>query len=334
MKHEFETSKQDVQFDVCGIGNAIVDVLALVEDDFITTHAMPRGGMQLVDTQQAETIYDAMSNCTECSGGSVANTMAGMASLGARVAFMGRVHDDELGKIFRHDMRSVGVAFDTPAVGEGKPTARCLICVTPDAERTMNTFIGACAEMTPQDIDEVRIKASGIVYVEGYLWDQPAAKAAIRHGIQTAKIANRKVALSLSDLFCVERHRGEFNEIIHQFVDVLFANEAEILALTQLEDVKEAALQVGKNVRILAVTLGGRGVLVVCDGEIIHVTADALDVVIDTTGAGDLFAAGFLYGLTQGWKLDACAELGNRCAGEIIQQIGARSQHSLKLLVA
>lgn len=260
--------------------------------------------------------------------------MAGLASLGSRAAFMGRVHHDELGKIFRHDLKSIGVAFDTVPAQQGKPTARCMICVTPDAERTMNTFIGACAEMTPEDIDDARIKASGLVYVEGYLWDQPQAKAAIRHGVQTAKIAGRKVALSLSDLFCVERHREEFKEIIHQFVDVLFANEAEILALTQKDTVEEAAQAIAPSVRLLAVTLGARGVLMAHEGDMIHAEADYIDNVVDTTGAGDLFAAGFLHGLTQDMLLDECASLGNRCAGEIIQQVGARPQISLKSLVA
>lgn len=335
MRTEFKTVDVDgLEFDVCGIGNAIVDVLAQVEDDFIASETMLKGGMQLIDTDRAEDLYNKMSGCTVCSGGSVANTMAGLASLGARVSYMGRVHDDELGHMFRHDMRVSGVAFDTPAAQSGKPTARCLICVTPDAERTMNTYIGACAEIEPRDIDDARIKASGVIYIEGYLWDQPAAKDAIRHAIQTAKIAGRKVALSLSDLFCVERHRAEFNQIIHEYVDVLFANESELLALAEMSDVKQAAKLVGEKVHVLAVTQGMQGVLVVADGEVLHYPADIIDNVVDTTGAGDLFAAGFLFGLTQGESFADCADLGNCCAGVIIQQMGARAPHPLLELVA
>jgi sugar/nucleoside kinase (ribokinase family) len=335
MRSEFKTiDVAGIEFDVCGIGNAIVDVLAQVDESFIISQQMHKGGMQLIDTVRAEYLYDSMSGCTVCSGGSVANTMAGLASLGARVAYMGRVHDDQLGQMFRHDMRSCGVAFDTRAAQQGKPTARCLICVTPDAERTMNTYIGACAELDPSDIDEERIKASGIIYIEGYLWDQPAAKDAIRHAIQTAKIAGRKVALSLSDLFCVERHREEFNQIIHEYVDVLFANESELLALAQLSDVKQAAKLIGARVRVLVVTQGAQGVLVVSDGVTAHYHADVIDEVVDTTGAGDLFAAGFLFGLTQGESLADCADIGNCCAGVIIQQMGARASQPLAALVA
>jgi len=331
---EFKTTGvAGITYDVCGIGNAIVDVLAQVDDAFVSAEKMPKGSMQLIDTDVAEDLYQKLSGCTVCSGGSVANTMAALASLGARAAYMGRVHDDELGHMFRHDMRSTGVAFDTPAAVSGKPTARCMICVTPDAERTMNTYIGACAEIEPSDIDDARIQASGVVYVEGYLWDQPAAKAAIRHAVHTAKIAGRKVALSLSDVFCVERHREEFHEIIHQYVDVLFANETEILALAQVDDVHLAAKHVGEKVRVLAITQGERGVLVVSDGQVTHYHADVIDHVVDTTGAGDLFAAGFLFGLTQGESIADCADLGHCCAGVIIQQMGARVPYSLATLV-
>lgn len=335
MTNEFKTiGVEGITYDVCGIGNAIVDVLAQVSDEFIAQEAMPKGNMQLIDADQAESIYSKLQNCAICSGGSVANSMAALASLGARAAFMGRVHDDELGKVFRHDMRSIGVAFDTPAAKQGKPTARCLVCVTPDAERTMNTFIGACAEMEASDINEACIKSSGMLYIEGYLWDQPAAKAAIRHAIQTAKIAKRKVALSLSDVFCIARHRDEFEEIVHQYVDVLFANESELVALTGIQDVQLAAKTLGDNVHVLAVTRGAHGVLVVANGAVEHYPADVIDTVVDTTGAGDLFAAGFLFGLTQGESLADCADIGHACAGQIIQHIGARVQQPLSLLVA
>lgn len=335
MTNEFKTvGVAGIAYDVCGIGNAIVDVLAHVSEDFLIAEAMPKGNMQLIDADRAESIYGKLQNCLICSGGSVANSMAALASLGAKVAFMGRVRDDELGKIFRHDMRSIGVTFDTKAATEGKPTARCLVCVTPDAERTMNTFIGACAEIEASDIDETCIQASGMLYIEGYLWDQPSAKVAIRHAIQTAKIAKRKVALSLSDVFCIDRHRAEFEEIVHQYVDVLFANEAELVALTGIQDVHAAAQTLGEKVHVLAVTLGARGVLVVANGVVEHYMADVIDNVVDTTGAGDLFAAGFLFGLTQGESLADCADIGHACAGLIIQQIGARAQQPLSALVA
>lgn len=321
-------------YDIVGLGNAIVDVLSLCEEEALARLSLRKGSMTLIDEAQAEKLYGEMGPSTECSGGSVANSLAGMASLGAKCAFMGKVKDDQLGGIFRHDMRATGVAFDTPAATEGLATARCLIFVTPDAQRTMNTFIGACAKVAESDIDE-RLAADGqVLYVEGYLWDQPAAKAAIRKAMGAAKAAGRKVAFTLSDTFCVERHRAEFLALAKKEVDILFANEQELMALHETLDFEKALSAAQGMCEVIAVTRGEKGAVVLSAKGREVVATERVAKVVDTTGAGDLFASGFLFGITRGWSYADAAALGNRCAGQIIQQMGARSPVPLAKLVA
>jgi sugar/nucleoside kinase (ribokinase family) len=322
------------RYDITGVGNAIVDVLARVDDAFLAEHSMPKGGMSLIDADRAEALYAALGQCTECSGGSVANTIAALASLGARTAYMGRVHDDALGAIFRHDMRGSGVTFDVAPATAGLPTARCLICITPDAERTMNTFLGACTEFAPEDVDESVVAASAVLYLEGYLWDQPAAKEGIRKAMRAAKAAGRTTAFTLSDTFCVERHREDFRLLLKGDIDILFANEHEARALALQENLQEASIWIAAQVPLLVVTRGGEGADVWLNGHCTHIAAEPVQHVVDLTGAGDLFAAGFLYGLTQGWNLTEAMHMGHRCAGEIIQQVGARALQPLNRLVA
>lgn len=321
-------------FEIVGIGNAIVDVLAMAEDRFLQGENIAKGGMTLIDEVRATSLYEKMGATTECSGGSVANTLAGFASLGGKAAFIGKVRDDQLGGIFRHDMRAMGVHFTTPAATDGAATARCLILVTPDAQRTMNTFIGACSQVSEADIDAAAIEASAITYIEGYLWDQPAAKSAIRKAIELARNAERKVALTLSDTFCVERHRAEFLSLVEGKVDILFANEAEIKALYETPDFDVAAARVRGQCEVVALTRSEKGCVVVTKNESIAVAGEIVRDVVDTTGAGDLFAAGFLYGYSKGWELKGAARLGNRCAAQIIRQVGARSLKPLDHLLA
>lgn len=324
----------EARFDVAGIGNAIVDVLAPAEDAFLTEEKLAKGGMMLIDEMRAEALYAKMNASTECSGGSVANTLAGIASLGAKCAFVGKVRDDQLGAIFRHDMKAIGVQFETPAASQGPATARCLILVTPDAQRTMNTYLGACTQVSEMDVDELVIRDSKITYIEGYLWDQPEAKAAIRKAMIAANKAGRKVALTLSDTFCVERHREEFLELVETQVDILFANEAEIKALYQQDDFDMAAETVRGECEVVALTRSEKGCVILTDRNTVVIPGQFVPDVIDTTGAGDLFAAGFLYGYTQGWELEEAGKLGNRCAAEIITQMGARSLKPLNSLLA
>lgn len=322
------------KYDVAGIGNAIVDVLAFCEDDFLAAQALSKGAMQLIDETRAEALYALMGPATECSGGSVANTLAGLAMLGGKAAFIGKVRNDQLGAIFRHDLRSLGVAFDTPPLAYGNGTARSFIFVTPDGQRTMNTFLGACSEVSEADIDPDVIANARVTYVEGYLWDQPTAIAAIRKAIRIAREAGRKVAFSLSDGFCVERHREGFMELVEQHLDILFANEREIMALFRTDDFEECAGKIRGKVEVACLTRSEQGsVLVTAEGAR-AVPAERVAQVTDSTGAGDLYAAGFLHGYTQGWDLERSARLGGRCAAAILQQLGARSQKGLKSLVA
>jgi sugar/nucleoside kinase (ribokinase family) len=333
MSH-FPLNTAQCRFDITGVGNAIVDVLAKVDDAFLAEQGMPKGGMSLIDTERAEALYAALGQCTECSGGSVANSIAALASLGARTAYMGRVHDDTLGGIFRHDMRATGVTFDVPPATTGLPTARSFICITPDAERTMNTFLGACTEFAPEDVDESIITASAVLYLEGYLWDQPAAKEGIRKAMRAAKQAGRHVAFTLSDTFCVERHRGDFRMLLEGDIDILFANEHEARALALQGNLEEAAKWIASHVPLLVVTRGAEGADVWLNGHCTHIVAEPVTKVVDLTGAGDLYAAGFLYGLTQGWSITEAGHMGHRCAAEIIQQVGARALQPLNRLVA
>ncbi len=321
-------------YDVSAIGNAIVDVIAFADEAFVQKNGVQKGTMMLIDEQRAHSLYDAMGAGTEVSGGSAANTLAGMASLGAKTAFIGKVFDDELGRIFRHDMRAVGVDFDTPSATSGRSTARCLILVTPDGQRTMNTFIGACNELYESDIDEALIATSRIVYGEGYMWDMDCTKSALRKAFALAKKHGAKVAFTLSDVFCVARSRDEFLALIASDFDILFCNEGELAAL--YPDLSwEAQLDaVQKSCPLVAVTRGEKGSIILTPSERVTIAPAAVTKVVDTTGAGDLYAAGFLYGLTHGKSLAECGRLGSACAAQIIQHLGARVQQPLKKLVA
>lgn len=320
-------------YDVIAIGNAIVDVLAHADDAFLSARGLPKGGMVLIDAEQADALYDQMGPAVESSGGSAANTVAGIASLGGKAAFIGKVNDDVLGRVFRHDITAIGVHFETPAATEGAPTARCLVLITPDAERTMSTYLGACTNLAPEDINEGLVRDAKVLYIEGYMWDQPHAKDAIVRAACAAKEADRKVALSLSDTFCVERHRQEFQELIRGFVDILFANEGEMKALFETDDLDAAVAQVQGQCDVVTVTRGAQGALVVTEGAVEVVPVQAVDKVVDTTGAGDLYAAGFLFGYTQGRPLVECARMGGIAAGEIISHVGPRPEASLAELV-
>ena len=319
-------------YDVLGVGNAIVDILTQADEAFLTTHNMPKGGMALVDETQAHAIYEAMGSGVEASGGSAANTIAGIASFGGKAAFIGRGKDDEFGKIIAHDLRSLGVAFDTPAAADGPSTARCLILVTPDAQRTMNTHLGACVELTEDDIDPALVAASKITYLEGYLFDPPRAKEAFRKAARLAREAGRKVALTLSDSFCVHRYHEEFLELIRDHIDILFANEAEMAALYPDTELAEAASLLAGQVEVAAITRSEKGSLLISGDQRVEVPAAPIDALVDTTGAGDLYAAGVLYGLTQGLPLAECGRLGSIAAAEVISHYGARPEVSLAKL--
>ena len=321
-------------FDVVGIGNAIVDVIAAADDAFLARHGMAKGSMMLIDEPRAEAIYTDMGPAVESSGGSAANTIAGIASLGGRTAYIGKVRDDLLGRAFRHDITAAGAAFRTPPASGGPATARCLIFVTPDAQRTMNTFLGACVSLGPEDIDAALIEAAQVTYLEGYLYDEPRAQEAFHHASALAHAAGRKVSLSLSDALCVRRHRDAFLQLVHQHVDVLFANESEIVALFETDRLDAAVAELRHHTDIAAVTRGASGSLVVAGDEFIEIPAVPLPNVVDTTGAGDLYAAGFLHGLTTGATLAECGRLGSYAAAEIISHVGARPQTPLKEFVA
>jgi sugar/nucleoside kinase (ribokinase family) len=319
------------RYDVLGIGNAIVDVLARTEGDFLVKQGMNKGGMALIDEGRAQSIYDAMGSTVEISGGSAANTIVGIASLGSRGAFVGKVKDDELGRAFSHDIRAAGVAFTTPAATSGPSTGRCYVLVTPDGERTMNTFLGAAQDLHPSDIDEGMIAASAIVYLEGYLWDPKNAKDAFLKAAKIAHQSERKVALSLSDAFCVDRWRDEFLQLMRSgTVDLIFANEAELRSLYQTSDFDSAVKALRGDIDIAVVTRSEKGCLVIGPDGNEAVPAFPVKKVVDTTGAGDLFAAGFLSGLARGADDRTCGRLGALAAGEVIQHLGARPEVSLK----
>jgi sugar/nucleoside kinase (ribokinase family) len=323
-----------MEIDVIGIGNAIVDVLSQEEDAFLEQHGLSKGGMVLLDADQAETLYQQMASGVEVSGGSVANSCAAVASLGGSVRFVGKVSNDTLGQIFEHDIRAAGVAFDAKhGAVDASATARCLILVTPDAQRTMNTYLGACRELGPDDIEQAHIRSAKVTYLEGYLWDEEKAKAAMLKAAQIAREAERKVALTLSDAFCVDRHRDQFNDLITRYVDILFANEAEILSLLQVEDFDVAAEQAKDLAEIVVLTRGDQGSVVMTSGDRVDVAAGSIERLVDTTGAGDSYAAGFLYGFTQGRSPKECAEIGSIAAAEIISHFGARPETPLASLI-
>jgi sugar/nucleoside kinase (ribokinase family) len=317
--------------DVVGIGNAIVDIIAHCDDAFLSRHDQRKGSMQLVDEAAVASLYASMGPAVEISGGSCANTMVGIASLGGRAGFIGRIARDQFGDVFGHDIRSAGVTFTTPPAAPGSdPTGRCLILVTPDGQRTMNTFLGVSPQLGRGEVDAELIASARIVYLEGYLFDQAEAKAAFRQAAEIAGKAKRQVALTLSDPFCVDRHRGEFRELIRGSVDILFANEAEITSLYQVNTFEEAAKQAAAETRLAVLTRSEAGSVIVSEGRQIAIAAAPVAKVIDTTGAGDLYAAGFLYGVATGRSLEVAGQLGSLAAAEIISHIGARPEVSLR----
>ena len=326
-------SQANKPYHVVAIGNAIVDVLSFSDDSLIVAEGMKKGTMCLIDEERAESLYNKMGPSTEVSGGSAANTLAGLASLGARTAFIGKVFKDQLGKIFRHDLTAVGVEFSTPPAETGKATARCLILVTPDGQRTMNTFIGACNELYEGDIDASLIANSQIVYGEGYMWDQPCTKQALQKAFKLAKETGAKVAFTLSDVFCVERARDDFQRMVVEDFDILFCNEAEVKSLYPGKDLNQILDILQDKCEVVAVTCGERGSIILHNGTRTQVDAVPVHEVIDTTGAGDLYAAGFLYGYTHGLSMKECGRLGSACASDIITHLGARAQRPLTRLL-
>ncbi|WP_431856846.1 adenosine kinase [Azospirillum sp.] len=321
------------EFDVTGIGNAIVDVIAHADDAFLAANAIEKGAMTLIDTARAEELYGRMGPGVEVSGGSAGNTMAGFAALGGKGAYIGKVAGDQLGTVFAHDIRASGVHFATRPLDGGAPTARCLILVTPDAQRSMNTYLGACVELGPEDIDETLIRGSQVTYLEGYLWDPPRAKEAFRKAAEIAHAAGRKVSLSLSDSFCVHRHHAEFVDLVENHVDILFANEHEIGALYGTDRFEDALAAVKKLGKVAALTRSEKGAVIVSGGETVEVKAEPVSKVVDTTGAGDLYASGFLFGWTRGLAPAVCGRLGAIAAAEVISHVGARPETDLKELI-
>ncbi len=322
------------ELDVIGIGNALVDVLSHAEEDQVTRQGLVKGTMHLVDEARARTLYETMGPGIEMSGGSAANTVVGVASFGGRAHYVGKVRDDQLGEVFGHDLRATGVGYDTPRATSGPPTGRCLILVTPDAQRTMSTFLGASVRLGPADVDRRLIARGKILYLEGYLFDPPDAQEAFRAAAAIAHEAGRKVALTLSDPFCVERHRAAFLELVEHHVDILFANELEICALYQVHDFDAALPHVRGHCELAALTRSAKGSVLVNGNRMHVVSAHPVDAVVDTTGAGDLYASGVLYGLAQGLDLPTCGRLGSLAAAEVIAHVGARPMVPLADLAA
>jgi sugar/nucleoside kinase (ribokinase family) len=332
-KRRIERGMAERELDVVGIGNAIVDILTHTDDEFLDAHGLVKGAMTLIDADRAEALYKQMGPAVESSGGSAANTIAGLASLGGRGAFIGKVANDQFGGIFRHDVRAAGVEFESPPTEEGPPTARCLIFVTSDAQRTMQTYLGACLELGPEDVDPALVSRAKVTYLEGYLWDPPRAKQAFLKAASLARHAERKVALSLSDPFCVERHRTELRDLVDRHVDILFANELEIRALWEADAFDEAVRATRGHCEIAVLTRSARGSVILAGDDEIIVDAVPVDRVVDTTGAGDLYAAGFLHGYTEGRTLYDCGRIGALAAAEIISHYGARPQTPLVELI-
>ena len=322
------------RFDVLGIGNAIVDVLAHAEEATITGLGLDKGIMTLVDETRSQKLYEHLGPGTEASGGSCANTMAGIASLGGVCAYIGRVRDDELGRVFAHDIQASGVHFTSVPAADGPPTARCLIFVTPDAQRTMNTYLGACVELGPGDVDEALVRAAEITYLEGYLWDRPEAKTACRKAADLCHAAGKRLALTLSDPFCVDRWRAEFRELVAHEVDILVANEAEITSLYEVDDIDAAVAQVRRHIGCAALTRGAKGSIVLRGEETHVIEASPVPRLVDTTGAGDMYAAGFLRGLTAGLDLRRCGMLASRAAADVLGHYGPRPEKPLRPMFA
>jgi sugar/nucleoside kinase (ribokinase family) len=322
------------RYDVVALGNAIVDIIGRCDDAFLAKHGAPKGHMRLVDAETVTSLYSAMGPAIEISGGSAANTMVGLASFGGKAAFIGKVAGDEFGRIFRHDISASGVHFNSASVDGRAPTSRSLILVTPDGERTMNTFLGISTELDNGEVDPEVIRSSAIVYLEGYLFDRPEAKAAFRDALALAKASGGKVSLTLSDGFCVDRHRAEFLNLIKSGIDILFANESEITSLYETSSFDAAAARAANDVPLAVLTRSAKGSTIFNKGTATSVPAHRVDRVVDTTGAGDLYAAGFLYGYSRGASMETCGRLGGLAAAEIISHIGARPETKLAQLAA
>jgi sugar/nucleoside kinase (ribokinase family) len=322
------------QYDLVGIGNALVDVVAQTDEAFVAASGYAKGSMTLVDAAAAAALYRRMPAGVETSGGSCGNTMAGFASLGGRGAYIGKVSSDQFGGVFRHDMRSIGCDFDTPASADGPPTGHCLILVTPDGQRTMCTHLGVACTLSPGDLDQAALQNTKVVYMEGYLFDQPPAQRAFAAAAEIAHAAGGEVSVTLSDGFCVDRHRDAFRRLVEDHIDILFANEAEICSLYQVGTFDEALERVRSHCRVACLTRSEKGAVVLREGAVEAVPAEPVRAVVDTTGAGDQFAAGFLYGYTRGMDLRRAARIGTIAAGEVIQHYGGRPATDLRALVA
>jgi sugar/nucleoside kinase (ribokinase family) len=318
--------------DVVGIGNALVDVLSHEDEAFLEANGLVKGSMTLIDTDRAEDLYGAMGTAIEMSGGSAANTISGVASFGGRAAFIGRVFDDQLGTVFAHDLRATGVLFPSKPASDGPPTGRCLIVVTPDAQRTMNTYLGSSEFLGPEHVDVELIQAAQVTYLEGYLFDRPPAQEAYWKASQAAHEADRRVSLTLSDTFCVERHRGAWRDLVRDQVDILFANEHEAMALYEVTSFDEALAACRADVEVACVTRGAAGSVVARGDEAVEVPAHPVEHVVDTTGAGDLYAAGFLFGFTHGRSMEDCGRLGSVAASAVLGHTGPRPGLSLAQL--
>ncbi|MDD9900880.1 MAG: adenosine kinase [Alphaproteobacteria bacterium] len=324
---------KDINLDIFCIGNAIVDFLSRTDDSFLNVNKISKGTMTLIEADQAETIYAKMGPGMAMSGGSAANTIAGFASMGGKAGYIGKVANDQLGNVFRHDIQALGVKFDTAALEEGAPTARSLIFITPDAQRTMCTFLGACVWISPTDLDIEMIQNAKVTYLEGYLFDRARAKQAFRKAGEVAHAAGKKVSLTLSDPFCVDRHRDEFLDLVQNHVDILFANEQEILSLYKSQKFDEAVYNVREHCEIAVLTRSAKGSMIVTQDQVIEIPAEPVAEVVDTTGAGDMYAAGFLYGLTQGKPLAECGRIAAIAASEVISHLGGRPQRDMAELL-
>jgi sugar/nucleoside kinase (ribokinase family) len=321
------------RFDVVGIGNALVDVIAPADEEFLVRHELVKGSMTLIETERAVELYAALDRAVEMSGGSAANTVCGIASLGGRAAYIGKVNGDDLGDVFGHDMRAVGVTFHRRPGNHGTPTGRCVIVVTPDAERTMNTYLGVSSLLSVDDLDDSVVADSEVLYMEGYLFDRDDAKAAFRHAAEVAHANDRLVSLTLSDSFCVDRHRADFRALVQDRVDLLFGNSDELRSLYELDSFDDAVSALRDECEFAAITVGAKGCVIVTPDELLEVPAVPVDRVIDTTGAGDLFAAGFLHGLTSGRDLPTCGYYGAVAAAEVISHVGPRPLVQLRSLI-
>jgi sugar/nucleoside kinase (ribokinase family) len=322
----------EIHYDVVGIGNAIVDIMGRCDDAFLAKHGAPKGHMRLIDDATISALYGAMGPGIEISGGSAANTLVGISSFGGRTGFIGKVADDDFGRIFAHDIKAASVTFETKPVAGKEPTSRSLILVTPDGERTMNTFLGISTNLDQGEIDANLISAAAIIYLEGYLFDRPEAKAAFQQAVKIAKTAGRKVALTLSDSFCVDRHRADFIDLIRDGVDILFANESEITSLYETSDFELAAANAARDAQLAALTRSEKGSVILSEGRRLEIPVEPVQTLVDSTGAGDLYAAGFLYGLSANLGLEAAGQLGSLAASEVISHMGARPNAPLHQL--